>query len=358
MSEKIKLNIKIDWKILKWNIEILDEKFIWKELVIDISKNCVTKIFKTKKALGVFYSSIIPINKKENIYSKNIKIASNNQSFEINLDEIYFYSYEWKNINIETFLKIKYKNKIITKEQFFYNLLSKKDNSDFENDVFVEDKFFLEKNFAMLPKTSKFKIIFIALFTFLLFIWAISFFENKVHGLIMIILSIPFLYFAFLVIKKLMLSYVNVIQKNYVPKLYRWKKYYISDFFDVISAVNLENVTLKIVACNVEKWAYKKLQYDYSRRRSRYRTNFIKTNVRQIEFFNENIDYISSWTNITSLIREWIYFDKILEELFPKQIVKKYYWIDLRIEFQLVIKDFLDLKIPINFKDLEFNDFK
>lgn len=356
MQQKVNITAKIDnWK-LKVNLEVLNSELLLKD----------AEILLYAKVLVYFPNGL---NKSEELYRKKFIVAEN-QEFIIELWDRY--TYLWTAINmfyevevifndsffIDTNITKNIKYNLVKpnlnlplKETNLYKLNSLSRKTDKDNLNFFE-------NFIAVPPT--YKIIFIILELLFLFIgWTIynTLLHNEnVHILInnslliiflLLFVIIPFFIMFSLIKNKYMTFYFikrdKTFSKDWVYKL--------KDIINWKTRVDLENVEIKIIAFNSEKWQYtvSSSRGRRGRRRRSKRIENFSIPINKIELFKSEFSFIPKNVDIWEYIDWEVSFKELYEKLIPEYLISSNHWLALNCEVQLISDKFADQKFIIPF---------
>jgi hypothetical protein len=124
----------------------------------------------------------------------------------------------------------------------------------------------------------------------------------------------------------------------------------VSDLIRGRSRVPLENIELRIVACNMEQGQYKRGSGTSER------TVSFNNPIRGIVLYRKKIKHIPAQTPIHRFFPEQISFDKIYESLYPPQVISSTHGLLVRWEVQLIHNRFVDQELvgPVNAFKYEF----
>ena len=125
----------------------------------------------------------------------------------------------------------------------------------------------------------------------------------------------------------------------------------ISDMVTGISGVALYDVTLRIVACNMEKGQY--IRGYGSNRRT---ISFSNPN-RAVLLYSKKVPMIEKGQAVDSYFQDKVSFKPMFEALYPKQMVGSDHGLDLVWEIQLLIDDLVDQELIGDSERFVIKDF-
>jgi len=126
------------------------------------------------------------------------------------------------------------------------------------------------------------------------------------------------------------------IKWNYGVKDHRYK---LSHLIDGKSRVDLNNVTIKIVAWNIERWKYTRGSG------TKKRTVSFRNPVKAIEIFSKKYDFIPKETSISDYIAWDFSFQEMYKALYPECFISSSYWIFVHWEVQLIHDKLVDQEL-------------
>ena len=119
----------------------------------------------------------------------------------------------------------------------------------------------------------------------------------------------------------------------------RDKKYKIRDIVKWKSRVDLKNIELRIVACNMEKGQY--IRGSGSNRRT---VSFVEP-IRAVSLYSKKIDFIPRNVDVWEYLDWEVSFEKMYKSLYPEQRVSETHWLTVHWEIQLLHKKFIDQEL-------------
>ena len=129
------------------------------------------------------------------------------------------------------------------------------------------------------------------------------------------------------------------------------KKYKVRDIVTWKSRVDLKNVELKIVACNMENGQY--VRWSGSNRR----TVSFSNPIRAISLFDEKIDFIPRNTDISDYFKWEVSFERMYKILYPKQMISHSHGISIHWEIQLIHDKFIDQELIWHWDFFKYEHF-
>ena len=134
-------------------------------------------------------------------------------------------------------------------------------------------------------------------------------------------------------------------------RIERGKEYRVEEFFAGTSRVALEDVTLRIVACNLECGQYRE------RRGSKTVTVTFDEPVRGVVLFEKQVSRIPARMPIEQYFNERMHFDPMFRALYPPAMVSNSHGIDVHWEIQLLHPEFVDQELVGPTGGLAYEDF-
>lgn len=125
----------------------------------------------------------------------------------------------------------------------------------------------------------------------------------------------------------------------------------VSDLFYGVSRTYLKDVTLRIVACNMEKGQY--VRGSSSNRR----TVSFSTPVRGVLLYSKKVTLIPKNHSVENHFRDSMSFEPMFKVLYPPSVVSKSYGLFIYWEIQLIHDDFVDQELEGNTAHLGREDF-
>lgn len=129
------------------------------------------------------------------------------------------------------------------------------------------------------------------------------------------------------------------------------KSYKIREIVTWRSRVDLKNVKLKIVACNMENGQY--VRWSGSNRR----TVSFSNPIRAISLYDENIDFIPRWTDISDYFKWEVSFERMYKALYPEQMISSSHWLSVHWEVQLISAKFIDQELIWHWNSFKYEYF-
>jgi hypothetical protein len=150
-------------------------------------------------------------------------------------------------------------------------------------------------------------------------------------------------------LRKYMKFNLNLI--NMPANIYPDKTYKVSKFFSGRSRVPLEDITLRIVACNMEKGQYVRGSG------SNQRTVSFSEPVRGVLLYEKCVNHIPNRVQIRNYFDEEISFKSMFEILYPPYMASPTHGIDVYWEIQLLHPEFVDQELIAPTKHFRYEDF-
>ena len=137
-----------------------------------------------------------------------------------------------------------------------------------------------------------------------------------------------------------------------LPKrIERGREYKVEELFAGTSRVALEDVTLRIVACNLECGQYRE------RRGTETVTVSFEEPVRGVVLFEKQVSRIPARMPIEQYFNDRMSFDPMFRALYPPAMVTGSHGLDLRWEIQLLHPDFVDQELAGPTHGMAYKDF-
>ena len=123
------------------------------------------------------------------------------------------------------------------------------------------------------------------------------------------------------------------------------------DLFYGKSRIDLENIKLRVVACNQEKG--QRIEGHGSNRR----TVSFSNPVQGLLIYEKHIDHIAAGDSVERWFPEEIYFDRIYNNLLPPMVISSTHGLDLYWEIQLIHNELVDQELIGKVHKLKIQDF-
>lgn len=146
-------------------------------------------------------------------------------------------------------------------------------------------------------------------------------------------------------------KYMKFKLKDNIPPISPGKEVQIASLFTGKSRIDLENITLRIVACNMEKGQY--LRGSGSSRR----TVSFREPVNGMVVFAKTIAHIPRGTPVENYFDEWITFDQMFHRLFPPIDIADTHGLDVHWEIQLIHDLLVDQELICSPESFKYSDF-
>ena len=134
-------------------------------------------------------------------------------------------------------------------------------------------------------------------------------------------------------------------------RIERGVDYRVAELVTGQSRVPLEDVTLRIVACNLECGQYRE------RRGTETVTVSFKEPVRGVVLYEKRVDRIPARFPIADYFNDRLRFDAMFAALYPPAMLSRSHGVDLRWEVQLLHADFVDQELVGPTENLGYADF-
>ena len=123
------------------------------------------------------------------------------------------------------------------------------------------------------------------------------------------------------------------------------------DLFYGKSRIDLENIKLRVVACNQEKG--QRIEGHGSDKR----TVSFSNPVQGLLIYEKRIDHIAAGDSVERWFPEEVYFDRIFNNLLPPMMITSTHGLDLYWEIQLIHNELVDQELIGNVHKLKIQDF-
>lgn len=332
-KKKVELINKIvDWKLIS-TIDFNDPSLYWKTVTF----NLVSEVSVKKNS---------PINSKKDLYYSEFTINWARKTIEIDISKFNFFTYKWIDIDIDLYIEI------IVNDSIFFDTKIKKtiDVNKFiipknvwyaERILNINDNYNNIKNFNALSLSNKIWLISLILLLLIIYLFLISIISLDfiLFGILFFLILI---YLFIKILKYFFLNFMTFFLKNPNYIFTKDKNYHIKDIVWWKSWVDLKNITLKVIACNVEKWQHTVWSWKNSH------TEDISQPIAALELYNEKIDFIPKNTEISEYFKWSFSFERVKKELYLEQIISPTHWLKLHYEIQLISDDYIDKKIILD----------
>jgi len=142
------------------------------------------------------------------------------------------------------------------------------------------------------------------------------------------------------------------LNKNLPKQLRPGVEYPVGKFFYGKSRVPLENVTLRIVASNMECGQYRR------RQGSTTRTVSFREPVRGVVLFEKTAAMIPANMTVSRYFKDDVFsFDEMFHVLYPPNMISETHGLDVHWEIQLIHPEFVDHELEGEKGKFEFEDF-
>jgi hypothetical protein len=157
-----------------------------------------------------------------------------------------------------------------------------------------------------------------------------------------------FLYFS---LRKLMGGYVTLTEAKIPGKLGRDDALAVGDFFRARAETDLNDLTVRIIACNQEKGQY--------RRGSGTNTRTVSFShpTRGVVLFERRLGFLRAGRDIDSELREPLDLTPMFDGLYPPQMVGSQHGMDVHFEVQLIHDKYVDRELVLPSELFLWEDF-
>lgn len=367
-KEKISKKIKITNKVVNGKLKS----------IIDINdKELYKKNAKFRLVSEVKVIDSNPVDSRKVLFKKSFVVESWIEEIIIDLKKYKNFSYKWNQININLFVEL-----VIDDSIFFDTKIT----SIIQNSLFVKPKVLSpwksiinpKDNFNLIENIKVIPFDAMALVFWLSIVWAIVIAINTFFWLHDQFVNDTQTYFyshsnsdwesssplfnslassgalwawIWFMIKTQLRRYMTFIFKK---TKFLWdvtKNYRVRDIVTWKSRIDLKDVELKIVACNMEKGQY--VRWSGSNKR----TVSFSTPIRAISLFDEKIDFIPKNTDISEYFKWEVSFERMYRVLYPEQMISNSHWISIHFEVQLIHDKFIDQELIWNSTFFKYEHF-
>ena len=154
-----------------------------------------------------------------------------------------------------------------------------------------------------------------------------------------------------LAIKQQLRQYMTLRFKPIRDLIDRGTERNVSDLIQGISRTNLKDVTLRIVACNLEKGKY--VRGSGSNRR----TVSFSVPKRGVLLYSKEVELIPKSQPVEQYFQDPVSFEPMFKALYPPNIVSKSHGLFIYWEVQLIHNEFVDQELEGNAAQFKVDDF-
>mgnify|MGYP000591465423 CR=1 FL=1 len=154
-----------------------------------------------------------------------------------------------------------------------------------------------------------------------------------------------------LLIKGQLRKYMRFRFARVPAQIKRGKDYKISELVNGKSRVDLHNVKVRIVACNMEKGQYKRGHG------TNERTVSFEEPIRAVMLYEKHLPKVAARVPINTYLNENIRFDPMFSVLYPPFVISSSHGLDVHWEVQLVHPKFIDQELAGTKKCFAYRDF-
>jgi len=317
------------------------------------------------------------VNEQKVLFTKKYTIDSGSNNILINLNKYKNFSYRWTQINIDLFVEV------VVDDSIFFDT---KITSKIQESLFVKPKVYSsakaliepKDNFNLIENIKAIPFDAMAFVFWLSILWWIVILVNTIvwfHDQFVMesqtyfyshtnsdwesssplfnSLSTSWALWAWIwfMIKTQLRRYMSFVFKKTKFLWDRTKLYKVREIVTWKSRVDLNNVRLRIVACNMEKWQYKRWSW------TKTRTVSFSNPIRAVSLYDENIDFIPKNTDISEYFKWDVSFEKMYKVLYPEQLISSSHWISIHWEVQLLHDKFIDQELIWGSKFFRYEHF-
>ncbi len=351
-SKKIKITNKVVNKKLECLVDINDRELYWK-----------TAKFRLVSEVKVIDSS--PVDSRKVLFKKKFTVDSWIEKIIIDLSKYKNFSYKWNQININLFIElvvddsIFFDTKITSKIQESV-FIKPKVLSPWKSIIEPKDNFNLIDNMWAIPFDAMALIFWLSIFgAFIImintivwfhdqFVWeAQTFFYSHYQSdwdsssplFNSLAWSWALWAWIWFMIKTQLRRYMTFVFRQTKFVWDKVKEYRLRNIVTWKSRVDLKNVEIRIVACNMEKGQY--VRWSWSNRRT---VSFTEP-IRAISLHKEKIDFIPKNTDISDYLKGSVSFERMYKVLYPEQMISSTHGISVHWEVQLIHDKFIDQEL-------------
>lgn len=313
-----------------------------------------------------------PVNRKKELFTKKVQMDSSEIVWSVSLENTDFYSYQWQKIDMYIEIEAKVDGFLffdtIWKTIIWRELFSKAEI------VWVwperanpQDDYNLIENFKAIDPSSRVKVL-VAAGLLIIMLWittVLGFFDiqlleaaddedfstfwTMLWGTWVAWVSL------WLYIKKCMRQYMSFYLKDESALWEYGKSFKTQNVIGGKARVDLQDIWIKIVGYNLEKWQYQKTTGSWKNKRTVTRN--IEHQVEAIILCEEQIAFIPKNTEISEYLKSSFSFDDFYHKLHPPLLVWVNHGLDIWWEIQLINEKYMDKKIIWNTKMFKYQDF-
>ena len=305
-----------------------------------------------------------PVNDAKKIYTHNFTVDRTEYHLKIPTDSFDCFTYKGTYVSIRLRANLKVDDAWVLKDSEVSRTAQLKlvdDRTGGEgdaskvNDPF--DKFQFSKNFKALSSDRKLAFVLLSLFCVIAGVWgSIAIWKLRdsdepggaIVGIIVLIVVVCVLWVWFK--NKQFKSYMKVALQP-MPTITRNTRLQISQLISGKSEVDLKNMTLRVVACNMEKGQY--VRGSGSNRR----TVSFKEPVRPIILYSEKVSLIPSGQELGGHFHGEVDFGPIFKTLYPPLEISETHGLAVYWEVQLLHDEFIDHELKGPTDRVEVTDF-
>ena len=320
------------------------------------------------------------IDDRKVLYKSNFKISLGSDNIVIiDLKNHKNFSYEWNMIDINLFTELK-----IDDSFFFDTSINKK----IQNSLFIKpavkkpnlaksiiepkDNFNLIDNIKAIPADAILAVFWLSIIWWIIilintiiwihdqFVWeASTYFYSHYNSdwdyNSPFVSSLVWSWALWVVVWKMMKTQLKKYMKFALRKIKFDEAinytYNVRDIVRWKSRVDLKNVELRIVACNMEKGEYRRWSW------SNARTVSFAEPIRALTIYNKKIDFIPKQTDIREYLSWEFSFEEMYKTLYPEQKISDTHWLFVHWEIQLLHNRFIDQELIGDFSYFKYEHF-
>ncbi|MBC8326401.1 MAG: hypothetical protein H8E27_12330 [Verrucomicrobia subdivision 3 bacterium] len=141
------------------------------------------------------------------------------------------------------------------------------------------------------------------------------------------------------------------LQLRRLPSINRSTRLRVSELIEGKSRVDLENIILRVVACNMEKGQYREGHG------TQERTVSFEEPVRAVKLFEKKVSLIPAGQPVSSFFDDEIAFEPMFAALYPPNTISSRHGLEIYWEVQLIHKEFVDQELVCPVDLFRYEDF-
>lgn len=302
-----------------------------------------------------------PVNGSKKLFTEKFKIMEKKHTVAIPFRALNVYTYRGGEIDVLLRAKIKVDDGIIwdSKQsadfEFELGWMKPEVNTNAQELIDPKDAFDLMENLKAIPAKNRTSAIVLAAVAVLLTLGAGGIALAMGAGFISLVVSlvtgIVSGVVVWLLIRAHLRKYASIKFKTLPAEFRPGKSFKVSDLFEGRTTVDLEDVTLRIVACNMEKGQYTRGSGTDTR------TVSFKEPCRAVLLYEKRVDRMRAGAAIESNFKDRISFSPMFAALYPPISVSSSHGLEVRWGIQLIHPRFIDHELAGPDGLFRFEDF-